>query len=220
MAGPKNSAVYFDSSAQPATVGRVLDGGASQVSTFTYNSKNQITSRTDPAGRQTTFTYATNGLDLLQVEQVRSGGTDVLATFADYTSRRLPQTITDAAGQTTTITYNAFGQPLTVTNAKNETTTFAYETDTQNLLTVTGPVSGATTTFTYDAYNRVDSVEGPDGYLVTFAYDNLNRVLVEEAFGIPTNTYDFAPIVAAANVGGITREIDNMLVARTIGFTR
>jgi peptide/nickel transport system substrate-binding protein len=54
---------------------------------------------------------------------------------------------------------------------------------------------------------------------VRAAYDNLNRVLVESAFGIATNTYDFAPIVAARNVGGITREIDNMLVARTIGFT-
>ncbi len=52
------------------------------------------------------------------------------------------------------------------------------------------------------------------------AYANLNEVLVESAFGIPTNTYDVGLIVAAKNVGGITREIDNMLVARTIGFTR
>ncbi len=69
------------------------------------------------------------------------------------------------------------------------------------------------------AIDRVNSTLGSAAE-VRAAYDNLNRVLVEEAFGIPTNTYDFAPIVAAANVGGITREIDNMLVARTIGFTR
>ena len=37
--------------------------------------------------------------------------------------------------------------------------------------------------------------------------------------GSPTNTYDIGLIVAAKNVGGITLEIDNMLVARTIGFT-
>jgi len=45
-------------------------------------------------------------------------------------------------------------------------------------------------------------------------------VLLESAFGIPTNTIDSALIVAAKNVGGITLDIDNMLVARTIGFTR
>ena len=117
-----------------------------------------------------------NGLDLPEVRQVVSGGTDLLATFADYTSRHVPETITDAAGQTTEITYNSYGQPLTITNAKNETTTFTYETGTQNLLTVTGPASGSTTTFTYDAYNRVESVEGPDGYIVEFAYDALNRL--------------------------------------------
>jgi ABC-type transport system substrate-binding protein len=68
------------------------------------------------------------------------------------------------------------------------------------------------------AIERVNSTLG-SGADVRAAYDNLNRVLVEAAFGIATNTYDFAPIVAARNVGGITREIDNMLVARTIGFT-
>ncbi len=176
---------------RPAMVGRVVDGGASQVSTFTYNGKNKIASRTDPVGRQTTFTYASNGLDLLQVEQVRSGGTDVLATFADYTSRRLPETVTDAAGQTTTITYNTFGQPLTVTNANSETTTFAYEIGTQNLLTVTGPVSGATTTFTYDAYNRVDSVESADGYVVTFTYDHLNRLTSRTYPDATTETFTY-----------------------------
>ena len=193
---------------QPASIGRVLDGGASQVSAFTYNSKDKITSRTDPAGRQTTFTYATNGLDVLQAAQVRSGGTDVLASFSNYTSGRLPQTVTDGAGQDTDITYNSFGQPLTITNAKNQTTTFAYETGTQNVLTVTGPVSGATTTFTYDAYNRVESAEGSDGYLVQSAYDNLNRLLSRAYPDATTETFTYNRLDLAASkdrLGRITR---------------
>jgi ABC-type transport system substrate-binding protein len=68
------------------------------------------------------------------------------------------------------------------------------------------------------AIARVNSTLG-SGADVRAAYDSLNRALVEDPFAIATNTYDFAPIVAARNVGGITREIDNMLVARTIGFT-
>jgi YD repeat-containing protein len=94
----------------PALIGRVLEGGVSQVTTLTYNSQERVTSRMDPVGRQTHYTYASNERDLLSVEQVRSGGTDVLQTLADYTSTHRPQTITGAAGQTTTLTYNAAGQ--------------------------------------------------------------------------------------------------------------
>lgn len=67
------------------------------------------------------------------------------------------------------------------------------------------------------AIDRVNSTLGT-GPEVKAAYDNLNKVLVESAFGIPTNTYQVGLIVAAKNVGGLSREIDNMFVARTIGF--
>jgi peptide/nickel transport system substrate-binding protein len=69
------------------------------------------------------------------------------------------------------------------------------------------------------AIDRVNKTFGP-GADVRGAYDNLNRVLVDSAFGIPTNTYDTGLIVAAPAVGGFTLDIDNMLVARTIGFKR
>ena len=69
------------------------------------------------------------------------------------------------------------------------------------------------------AIEKVDTTMG-SGPEVKTAYDNLNKVLVESAFGIPTNTYDIGLIVAGKNVSGFTLDIDNMLVARTIGFTR
>ena len=67
------------------------------------------------------------------------------------------------------------------------------------------------------AMERVNTTFGT-GAEVKVAYDSLNKALVESAFAIPTNTYDIGLIVAAKNVGGINREIDNMIVARTIGF--
>ena len=67
------------------------------------------------------------------------------------------------------------------------------------------------------AIDRVNKTFGT-GAEVKAAYDNLNKALVESAFAIPTNSYDIGLIVAAKNVGGITREIDNMPVFRTIGF--
>lgn len=67
-----------------------------------------------------------------------------------------------------------------------------------------------------EAIERVDTAFGED---VQSSYDNLNRVLVESAFGIATNSYETGLIVAAPKVGGFSPEIDNLLVARTLGFT-
>ncbi|WP_048648860.1 ABC transporter substrate-binding protein [Nitratireductor soli] len=53
---------------------------------------------------------------------------------------------------------------------------------------------------------------------VKAAYDNLNKVLVESSFAIPTNSYDIGLIVASPKLSGFTLDIDNLLVARTIGF--
>jgi hypothetical protein len=94
----------------PVKIGRVLDDESSQITEATYNSKRMVTSRKDPAGRQTNYTYASNGLDLVQVEQVRSGGTDVLQAFSNYNARHLPGTLYDAAGQDTDIVYNSADQ--------------------------------------------------------------------------------------------------------------
>lgn len=66
-----------------------------------------------------------------------------------------------------------------------------------------------------EAIARVDSSFGAD---VQPAYDNLNAVLVEEAFAIPTNSYEIGLIVASPDLDGFTLDIDNLLVGRTIGF--
>ncbi len=49
---------------------------------------------------------------------MKGGSTDLLATYANYTAQHLPQSVTDAAGQSTTLTYNAAGQPLTATTPR------------------------------------------------------------------------------------------------------
>ncbi len=169
------SAFYLNGYSQPSQVARVLENGATQVTQATYNAKGRVTSRTDPLGRQTTYTYAANGIDLLEVRQVNGGAANLLATYANYNVLHLPGTTTDGAGQSTTIIYNAAGQPLTTTNAKNEVTTYVYDGD-GDLQTVTGPVANSTTTYGYDGYGRVSSVTEPDGYSVSMLYDALNRL--------------------------------------------
>ncbi|GAB4180792.1 MAG: hypothetical protein OHK0024_19570 [Thalassobaculales bacterium] len=70
-----------------------------------------------------------------------------------------------------------------------------------------------------EAIKRIDTTIG-SGPEVKAAYDHINKVLVEAAFGIPTNTYDPGLIVTAKNVAGFTLDMDNMLVLRTTGFRR
>ncbi len=69
------------------------------------------------------------------------------------------------------------------------------------------------------AIDRVNVTVGSEAE-VKAAYDNLNKVLVETAFGIPTNTFDQGIIVTAKNVAGFTLDMDNMLVLRTTGFRK
>lgn len=66
-----------------------------------------------------------------------------------------------------------------------------------------------------EAIERVNTSFGED---VQPAYDNLNQVLVDEAFAIPTNSYEIGIIVADEGVGGYTLDMDNLLVGRTLGF--
>ncbi|MBV9811194.1 MAG: ABC transporter substrate-binding protein [Acetobacteraceae bacterium] len=87
--------------------------------------------------------------------------------------------------------------------------------------TVKNPVLGDPHPFPdyVEAIARVDhTVTPPDA--VKAAYDNLNRVLVSDAFGIPTNTYNVGLIVAAKNVGGFMPDVDDIFVARGLGFTK
>jgi RHS repeat-associated protein len=166
------SSVWEGDGRQPTVVARVLDNGATQASLAEYNGLGGVTKRTDPLGRETTYTYATNNIDVTQVKQTTGGINQVLASFT-YDTRHLPLTIMDAAGQTTTLTYNTAGQVLTITNAKSETTTLAYTGG--YLQSVSGAVAGATTAFSYDSYGRVRTTTDPDSYVATYDYDAADR---------------------------------------------
>lgn len=157
----------------PSSVARVLDGGATQSHQYTYNAMGHVTQETDPVGRITSYIYAANGIDLLEVRNTTGGRNDLLAKYT-YNTQHRPLTVTDASGQTTTFTYKSTGQVATVTNAKQETTTMVYDPS-GYLVEIDGAMPAAKTTFGYDNAGRVASVTGPDGYAVFYAYDNLDR---------------------------------------------
>lgn len=166
-------------SANPSQVARVLADGSTQLSQFEYNSLGNRTKATDPAGRATSYIYASDNVDLLEVRQTTGTSNELLRKFT-YNGQHLPLTETDAAAQVTTFTYNAQGQILTRKNAKNEITTYAYggTAPAGHLESVTSPpfnAVSAVTRFGYDSMKRVRTVTDSDNYSVTTDYDNLDR---------------------------------------------
>ncbi len=113
--------------------------GATQLTQISYNAQANVTSRIDPVGRQTNYTYAPNGIDVTQITQNGAGKIDTLGVYT-YNSEHEPLTVTDAAGQTTRYIYNSSGQVLSVTNALNQTTTYSYNS--KHYLTATTGANG------------------------------------------------------------------------------
>jgi RHS repeat-associated protein len=168
-------AAYTGSSDEPTIIARVMDDGTTQLYSRGYNALGNVTNTTDPLGRNFSYTYASNNMDLVAARMTHNGKMELLMS-ATYNPQHLPLTLTDAAGQTTTNTYNPRGQILSTTDPLGETTTYAYDPN-GFLLSITGPLQTPddVVSFTYDAFNRVRTVTDTEGYTLTYAYDAADR---------------------------------------------
>ncbi|HEY7080873.1 MAG TPA: RHS repeat-associated core domain-containing protein [Nitrososphaeraceae archaeon] len=161
---------------KPTRVGRVLDDGSTQLYIYEYNDYGHLTKEIDPIGRTFSYTYADNGIDLLEVRQTGAGKNELLSSRT-YDSNHLLLTKKDAAGQTTTYTYNSRGQLLTETNAMGDTTTYDYDANGYRT-SVNSPIPGIRTEWTYDAFGRIktETSDPTKGYLLKFDYDDFDRL--------------------------------------------
>jgi RHS repeat-associated protein len=191
---------------RPTLVGRVLDDGSTQLYTYAYNRFGHVTNSIDPLGRELSYIYATNGIDLQEARQTRGANNELLSQ-ATYNTQHQPLTMTDAAGQTTTNTYNARGQVLTTTNPKGETTAFAYNAD-GYLTTVDGPLPGTNDqfTFTYDAFGRARTQTDESGYTLTFDYDAMDRITTITHPDAAFSKFTYARLDLVANLDRAGRQ--------------
>ena len=175
---------------KPSLVGRIVDNsGTTQLSQYSYNGLGNITSGVDPSGRITQFIYATNGIDVMQVQHSNGSSYDTVRSTV-YNGQHLPTQITDAAGQITKITYNIFGEVVSVTNPKNEVTRYKYDSD-GYLQTVTDALGAIQASYTYDGFGRVQTYTDVSGFTLTYKYDNLNRITETLYPDGTTNTYTY-----------------------------
>jgi YD repeat-containing protein len=129
--------------------------------------------------RTWTYTYNANG-SVLTVNGPRTDVSDI-TTYAYYANddidpakRGNVATITNAAGQTTSITaYNPHGQPLTIVDPNTLTTTLTYD-ERQRLNTRS--VGGELTTYDYDGVGQVTKMTLPDGSFLSYSYDAAHRL--------------------------------------------
>ncbi len=173
---------HGNTDSRPILIARKLDDGSTQMWAYEYNSRGNVTRSVDPLGRETVYEYAANEQDLLRVKQKNGASFDLLQEMT-YNSFHEPLTVKDAAGQTTTYTYNTQGQLLTITTpprsgiAENRTTTYVYDINGYGFLqNVMGPATGAMTSYTYDGYGRMRTVTDSHNYTLTFDYDTFDRI--------------------------------------------
>jgi RHS repeat-associated protein len=159
---------------KPSHVGRVLANGTTQLTSYTYNAYAMVTKKVDPDGRETDYTYASNGIDLIEVQQKNGSGYDTLAQYT-YNSQHEPLTYTNPAGETTNYMYNARGQLTSITDPLNETTSYTYNGN-GYLMAVTNALGHVQHSYTYDAYGRVATDTDSQGYTRSYAYDALDRL--------------------------------------------
>ena len=140
---------------------------AGSTTSFTYDTKGQLLTVTDPLNHVTTFTYSPAGL---------------------------VETVTDAQSKITRFEYDARGNRTAIVDALNQRTSFAY--DSRNRLTsIAYPTTPATSTsFTYDSRGRRTSVTDANGKTTTYSYDDADRLVsvadAQTPAGVTRYAYD------------------------------
>lgn len=186
LAVTSGGTVANGASNRPTAIGRVLDDGTTQLKTFQYNAQGNVTVATDPVGRQTTYTYAVNGMDVLEIANTTNGGDQVLERLT-YNNQHEPLTITGANGRTARYQYNAAGQLTRYTDVTGHVTSVSYDSR-GYVQTVQGPVSGDKYTYTHDLLGRIIAVTDPAGSTVHYSYDAADR-LTSAAYPDGTSSY-------------------------------
>ncbi|MCX3058378.1 LamG-like jellyroll fold domain-containing protein [Streptomyces beihaiensis] len=207
-----------------------LDASGSTLATTStaYDRAGNPTSVTDANGNTTTYAY--DAADRLTRQTEPASSTSTITTSFGYDAAGQRTRYTDGNGNATITTYNPLGlressiEPSTSAfpNTSDRTTTVAYDADGQPV-SVTRP-GGVSQTSNYDADGRVTSQAGSGAEAATttrkFGYDADGRITSADApTGTDTYTYnDRGEITATSGPSGTASysyNSDGQLASRT-----
>ncbi|AJQ94338.1 RHS repeat-associated core domain-containing protein [Gynuella sunshinyii] len=127
--------------------------------------------------RTTSYTYNSLGL-ISSTDGPRSDVSDITTYDYDLDTGRLLST-TNALGHTVTLSdFDANNRPQTVTDANGLVTRLSYNWQGKILTrTIEGPEGDLTTTYTYNGYGALTRVTAPNGATVSYHYDDAHRLI-------------------------------------------
>jgi len=132
----------------------------------------------------TTFTYDSIFNQVTSITDPNGNTTTI-----NYDAKGNPTQIIDALGNETRMAYDMRGLLTSVTDVLENTTSFAYN-DTANLIRTTDPL-GNVTTLAYDAAGNVSSSTDAEGRNTRFSYDVMNRLVRVTDANSGVTDYDY-----------------------------
>lgn len=183
-----------------------VTGDGTLTTTMTYDSKNNLTSVTDPMGYKTSYTYDSNG------NLTRISAPESVTTTITRNSKGLASEVTDPMGVRTNYTYNSYGNVtkkkivsslalstsasydnssriISITDARGLKNSFEYD-DNDNLVSETNP-AGQTTSYEYDQNDNLTGITNAKGGVTTMTYDNVTDWLTSVSFAGSTKQFEY-----------------------------
>ena len=180
------------------------------------------TSVTDPRGYIGQYLFNSGGYLTQQI--IAYGQPEQQTTTIVLDATNLVQSVTDALGRKTTLSYDGFGNVTGVTRlagtANAVTDSFTYDPTTQKPTMHTDPL-GHVTTVGYDWLGNLTSIADPLGDTIQVANDAQGKpVSITNALGKVTQlSYSQADLSAVTDPLGRTVSLFNDSVGRTTGMT-
>ena len=170
-----NVSYEYNVSGKPDLVSKETDNKANVQTTYAYNSKGLMTSKTISAGGQSqTVTTTYTSYNDIHTYTDANGNT----TTYNYTNGNLTS-IVDALGKTTSFTNNSYGRPTQVTDPSGVVTNYTYNSY-GNETEMSIPSISMYFDHTYDVVSRITSAKTScDCQTTTYSYDNNDNLLTE-----------------------------------------